>query len=165
MTPVVEGVAQQVGHDAREGVELLPIGRVPGTETLRNTVGAHLAPFVVVAVEPDLRDVLPAGVRGDLGRRQVGVEVDDRQLGRVVEIETDRLFALKQESLVNQTVQRATSNERGKASWIWRLERTKARLRPSMEAGFRFGGSRNSATSTTRVDPPLQYRTEVVMFE
>ncbi len=130
MTPVVEGIAQQIGHDAREGVEFLPIGRVSGTEALRNAVGAHLAPLVVVAVEPNLRDVLPSGVRGDLGRRQVGVEIDDRQRGRMVEVETGRFFALEQESLVDQTAQRATSSATGRGFWICRLERTKSRLRP-----------------------------------
>jgi len=126
MAPMVEGVAQQVGHDAREGVELLPVGRVPGTKALSNAVRAHLAPLVVVAVEPDLGDVLPVGVRGDLGRRQVGVKIDDRQLGRVVEVETDRLVVSKHEVLVNQTTHPATFRARASSSvhlWlsIWIL--------------------------------------------
>ncbi len=116
VAPMVQGVAQQVGHDAREGVELLPVGRVPGTKAFSNAVGAHLAPLVVVAVEPDLGDVLPVGVCGDLGRRKVGVKVDDRQLGRVVEVEADRLVVLKQEPFVDQTTHPAAARARTSSS-------------------------------------------------
>ena len=121
MAPMVEGVAQQVGHDAREGVELLPVGRVPGTKALSNAVRAHLAPLVVVAVEPDLGDVLPVGVPRDLRRRQVGMKIDNRQLGREVEVETSRLFALEQESFVDQPAHRAISLAPASASRVCRV--------------------------------------------
>ena len=109
VAPVVERVAQQVRHDAGEGVELLAIGGVSRAVALGDAVGAHLAPLVVIAVEPHLADVVPAAVGGDLRRRQMGVVVDDRLRGGVVMVEADRLVALQQEPLVNQAAHEEAS--------------------------------------------------------
>ena len=72
----------------------------------------------MVAVEPYLADVLPAAVGGDLGRRQMGVVVDDRLLGRVVMLETDRLVALQQKPFMNQAAHGETSLARERASRV-----------------------------------------------
>ena len=108
VAPVVQRIAQQVGEDAGEGVEFLAVAGVAGAEAFGHAVGAHLAPLVVITVEPHLADVLPADIGGDLGRRQVSVEIDDRQVGRVVEVEAGGLVALEQKALVDETAHRST---------------------------------------------------------
>ena len=51
--PVVEGVAEGVGHGLGPLLELLPVGGVlAGAVALVDAVGAHGAPLVVVAAEP-----------------------------------------------------------------------------------------------------------------
>jgi len=57
-----------------------------GDQPLVDPVGSQRPPFVVVATQPDLRQVGKSCVLGHLARRQVGVEVQDGHgLGVVVE--------------------------------------------------------------------------------
>ena len=77
--PDVQRVADGGLDAVRIGAELLARGRVAGDQALRHAAGAHQAPFVVVAAEPDLRDVREDLVLEDLLRRKVAVVVDDRQ--------------------------------------------------------------------------------------
>ena len=87
--PVVERIADQRGDGAREGEELVVVaGGVAGDEVLRHARGAQGAPLVVVAAEPDLREVGELPVGRDLVGREVAVVIEDRLLRRVLEVET-----------------------------------------------------------------------------
>lgn len=91
--PHIKRVAQRVRHGAGPGLEFLEIARVlAGDEFFRNAVGAHGAPLVVVALQPDLCEVVEPAVLRDVLRRKVIVVVDDR-LSRghaVVQVAGDR---------------------------------------------------------------------------
>ena len=81
--PVEERVADEALHRLGELHELVVPRRVARAEALLDSVGAHLAPLVVVTAKPDLRDVGPALVLRDLHRREMAVVVDDGHLLRM----------------------------------------------------------------------------------
>jgi hypothetical protein len=56
--------------ERRPGVKLLAIGRIAGTQALRHAVGAHRAPFVVIAFQPDVIQVFETIIFGNLLRRK-----------------------------------------------------------------------------------------------
>jgi hypothetical protein len=99
--PVVERVAHRIGNRLGPLLELLPIGRILARAILLiDPVGAHGAPFVVVAFEPDLRQVVETVVRSHVLGNQVAMVVDDRHLGRMVVVKTLRSLGLQQEVVV-----------------------------------------------------------------
>ena len=100
--PVVERVAERLGHRARPGLELVEVRRVAGAELLRDAVRAHRPPLVVVALEPDLGDRAEAVVRRHQLRREVAVVVDDRQVLRRAVVELARRLGLEQEVVVEE---------------------------------------------------------------
>ena len=83
MAPVIEGISDGKAQGLRPFLELLPIVGVPGDEALVHAGRAHQAPFVVIAAQPDLGDVLKAPILPDLLRVQVTVKIDDL-LGRCI---------------------------------------------------------------------------------
>ena len=83
MAPMVERIADQLGHDTAPGAELIVIGGIAGDVFLRHTAGAHGAPFVMVAVKPDLGDIGIALILSDLARGEMAVIVDDGQIFRI----------------------------------------------------------------------------------
>ncbi len=86
VAPLKDGVAHATPEGLGPLLELLARIGVTGDIALLNAVGAHEAPLVVVAAEPDLGDGLKALVLPDLLRGDVAVVVDDRHvLGKVVE--------------------------------------------------------------------------------
>ena len=66
MAPVVEGIAEEVGHGGGEFFEFFPIRSVSGAVSLMDAVGTHGSPFVMISIEPNLGDILPSDVLGDL---------------------------------------------------------------------------------------------------
>ena len=95
--PVIQRIAQAARHGRRPGEELLIGRRVAGAEALGHAVGAHGAPLVVIALEPDLEQVVEAPVAGHVGRRQVAVVVENRLPRRMLVIEPARRGAVEQE--------------------------------------------------------------------
>ena len=86
VAPLKDGVAHATTQGLGPLLELLASGGIAGDEALVDAVGAHQAPLVVVAAQPDLGDVLEALVVPDLLGRDVAVVVDDgHALGKVVE--------------------------------------------------------------------------------
>ena len=100
--PVVERIAERIGDGFRPFVVLLPVGRVSGAEPFGHAVAAHGAPFVVVAVKPDLREVFVRLVLGDLLRRQVAVVIDDGQILGVLVIQHAGKLGFEEEIFVNE---------------------------------------------------------------
>ena len=98
---MVERVAHRIGNRLGPLLELLPIGRILARAILLiDPVGAHGAPFVVVAFEPDLRQVVETVIRSHVLGNQVAMVVDDRHLGRMVVVKTLRSLGLQQEVVV-----------------------------------------------------------------
>ena len=82
--PVVHRVAYRVRDHRGPGVELGAVVGGSGDELLGHAEGPHHPPLVVVAAEPDLRQVGELMVVRDLLRGQVAVIVEDRHLAGVV---------------------------------------------------------------------------------
>ena len=74
---MVERIAQGMRDCLGPHTELFERIRVTGAVALIDTVGPHRAPFVMVALEPDLEQILKLSVVGDIVRRQVAVVVED----------------------------------------------------------------------------------------
>jgi hypothetical protein len=71
--PVIQRIAQRVGHGFRPGLEFLHGLRVAGAKALGHAVRPHRAPLVVVAAQPDLGEIGKAMIRSDQRRREVAV--------------------------------------------------------------------------------------------
>jgi hypothetical protein len=70
MAPMVERIAQRVGNGADEGLVFFLVAGVARAEALRDAVGPHGAPFVVVARQPDVVEIAEAIILRDLLRRE-----------------------------------------------------------------------------------------------
>ena len=80
MRPVEKRILDEALHRFGELDELVVPGGVARDILLLDAIRAHLAPLVVVAAQPNLRDIRPALVLGNLARRQMAVVVDDRHI-------------------------------------------------------------------------------------
>ena len=67
-----------------------------------NSVGAHDSPFVVVAFETSLKQILEAAVLRDIGRRKVRVVIQNGLLRSVAVIKLLRRLAMQQEVIVDE---------------------------------------------------------------
>ena len=87
MGPMVERVAQRVRHGTCPGQELVVRSRGAGAEWLLDSVGPHGPPLVMIAFEPDLKQIREAAVHGDPARRKMVVIVQNRLRLGVVEVQ------------------------------------------------------------------------------
>ena len=78
MAPVVQGVADQLWKGLGPSLEFLPVRSVAGDIFFINAVGTHLTPFVVVASQPYLSDILKFAVLTDFLGINMAVIVQDR---------------------------------------------------------------------------------------
>ena len=62
-------------------------GSVAGDKLFFNTIGPHGAPFVMVTVQPDLRQVFKLFILGNIANRQVTVIVINRHAFGVLVLE------------------------------------------------------------------------------
>ena len=99
MGPMIEGVAERSGDGFSPFLELIPIGGVSCAVPFGDSGRSHGTPFVMVTVEPDLRQILEAVIGRDLLGWEVAVVIDDRHIAGVLVIESDGGFGLKQEIL------------------------------------------------------------------
>ena len=100
MGPVIERIAQALRHGRGPRQELLVRRGVAGAEALRHPVGPHRAPFVVIALEPDLEQVREPPVAGDVSRRQMAVIIENRLPGRILVIQPARRALCSRKSSV-----------------------------------------------------------------
>ena len=63
----------------------------------------------MIAIEPNLRKVLETVVFGDLPRREVAVEIDDRQIAGEIVVQPHGGFVLEQKVLGDEVRHRATA--------------------------------------------------------
>ena len=76
--PMIQGIAQRVGNGLGPGDELVMRRGAAGAEFFRHAVAAHRAPFVVIAFQPDLKQVFELAVFRDVAWRDVTVIIEDR---------------------------------------------------------------------------------------
>ena len=100
--PMVQGIAQGPWDGRAPGVELLPGRGVPRAQPLGNPVRPHGPPLVVIAPEPDLREVGEAVVFSDQPRREVAVVIKDGLLLCVPVVKLPRGRAVEQEIVVDE---------------------------------------------------------------
>ena len=84
MRPMVQRIAEQVGHGLCPLLKLFPIRRVTGDVPLIDAVGAHGAPFIMVAAQKELCNIPKLMILGNDFRIQMTVVVDNRHLFRVI---------------------------------------------------------------------------------
>ncbi len=84
---MIQRVAQRFRNSLRPLLKLFPIGRVARDEALVHTARSHGAPFVMVAVQPDLREIIEAPILCDVFRREMTVIVNDRKRCRIAMIQ------------------------------------------------------------------------------
>ena len=80
VSPVVERIADEVGHRACEGAEFLIIVRISRDVFLIYSVGAELTPLVMITAEKEIIRILELVVLGDHLRTQMAMIVDYRQI-------------------------------------------------------------------------------------
>ena len=78
VSPVIERIAQRVRNRPSPGKEFLVRLCIARAVAFRHAVGAHGAPLVVVALEPNLRKIAEAMIVGDLLRGEMAVIVENR---------------------------------------------------------------------------------------
>ena len=83
-------------------LELLPVGSVASDVLFLHTVGAHNAPLVVVAAQPDLGDVVKAAVFVNFLGIDMAVVVQNGHLGCVLMIQSLRRVVGQQEVLIHK---------------------------------------------------------------
>jgi len=100
--PVVKRVAKRMGHRPGKGKELLVGRRIAGTKFFGDAVGAHGAPLVVVACQPNLRKVVKPPVLRDVGGGQVAVVIVNRLLLGVIVVEALGGVGVEEEVVVDE---------------------------------------------------------------
>ena len=103
MRPMVNRIAQKAGHSLGKLVEFFLVGSFGArAEFFLDAVGAHCAPLVVVAAEPNLGDIVPLLVVQNFVGRKVAVEIDNGgALGKLIEKGAGG-FGFKKEIVVNK---------------------------------------------------------------
>jgi hypothetical protein len=80
MCPVVERIAERVRDGARPCDEFVVRRGAAGAVFFIHAVAAHRAPFVMVAFEPDFKEVTELAVGGDILGRDVAVVIEAANL-------------------------------------------------------------------------------------
>ena len=70
MAPMIQWVADQLGHDRAICLELIKVGGIPRDILFIHAAGAHGAPLIMIAVQPHLCDIGIALILGNLARRR-----------------------------------------------------------------------------------------------
>ena len=109
VAPLKDRVAHATAQGLSPLLELLASRGVASDKTLVDAVGAHQAPLVVVAAQPNLGDVLKTLVLPDLLGRNVAVIVDDGHvLSKVVEQLLAGLSAQQKVLIVHEVFHQVT---------------------------------------------------------
>ena len=103
MAPMIERIADGAGEHLGVFLEFFAVGRVAGDVFFLHASRAHQAPFVVVAAQPRLRQVLKAAVFIDFLRAQMAVVVDDGHLRCVIEEQLARRRRFEQKVFIHKS--------------------------------------------------------------
>ena len=85
---MVERITKRLRDSRSPLFELLPIRRISSAIPFGYTVRPHGAPFVVVAFQPRLRQVVESAVLRNVRRREMAVIIDYRQSVGVCVVQT-----------------------------------------------------------------------------
>ena len=102
MAPVVNGVAHGSLQRGCPSPELLLIRCIAGDEALRHTTGPHQAPFVVVALQPQLGEVGKGAVFCDFLGADVAMIIHDGLLLRHTVVQLTGRLGIQQKLLVHK---------------------------------------------------------------
>ena len=83
-------------YGGRPGIKFLAIGSIAGAQTLGYAVSTHRTPFIVIAFQPDVIQILKPIILRDLLRRQVAVVVKNRLVFRVIVVQAAGKLGIKQ---------------------------------------------------------------------
>ena len=104
MRPVVDRIADEARHDRCKPVEFLMVVRIACDILLRNGVGTHDTPFVVVSCQPRLADVRKPLVLIDLGGIQVTVVIKDRHLLGMLMVQSARRLGGEKKFFIDESL-------------------------------------------------------------
>src|ERR1035437_6039696 len=99
---MVERIAQRMRNRRTPDIEFLPGRCASSDESFVHAVGAHRPPFVVIAAEPDFREIGKPVVRQNLLRSQMAMVVIDGLCFREAMVQIPRRSRLQQEVVVNK---------------------------------------------------------------
>jgi hypothetical protein len=109
VAPVIQRIADQLGHYATISLEAIKVGSVTGDVLFINAAGAHSSPLIVVAVKPYLGDVGIALILCDLSGGKVAVIVDDGKLFRIVVEKDPRGLGRKEKISIHKLLHNKSS--------------------------------------------------------
>ncbi|MNC51677.1 hypothetical protein D3C75_1009780 [compost metagenome] len=81
-------------HRCRPGIKFFLVRGIAGTQAFSHTVGAHRAPLIVIALQPDIVHVLKTTVFGNLLRWRMAVIVENRLTRCIVVIQAAGKFTV-----------------------------------------------------------------------
>ena len=99
---MIERIAQRMRHGCGPGLKFLEGLGVAGDKALGDAIGAHGAPFVMVAFEPDFEEVVKLAVFRDVARRKMAVIIKDRLFFGKLMIEPSGGSGLQEKIFVNE---------------------------------------------------------------
>ena len=103
LRPVIQRAADHIGQRCAPRIIFFTEAAVTGDQPLVHAVLAHSAPFVVVARQPHLAEVVERLVVVDLLRVQMAVVIDDGFAGRTLLIQPVGGVAVQQQPVVIKT--------------------------------------------------------------
>ena len=95
VAPVIQRISDGLFQSLRPLLEFFPVTGIPCNVAFLHTIGAHLAPFVMIAPQPYLCDILKAAVFGNLFGTDVTVVIQNRHLCRIIVIQNFRGLCLQ----------------------------------------------------------------------
>ena len=106
--PVVQRIAQRIGHGVGPHLEFLPVGCITRAIPFRDAIRPHGSPLVMVAAQPDLGKTREFLVLGDRVGRQMAMVVNDGLQRRVFMVQTLGRAGFQQEIVIEEWLHGAT---------------------------------------------------------
>jgi len=102
MRPMVERIAETVGDGGSPGEEFVIRGCVTGAERFGDAIGPHGAPFVVIAFEPNFKEVAELAIGSDVGGGEMRMEIEDGKRGGKFVVEMTGGGSVEEEVVVDE---------------------------------------------------------------
>ena len=102
MRPVIYRVSDSVGQTLGKGKELFIVSRIAGHAALFHAVCADDAPLVMVAQQPQLRQVIGGLILAYLLRTEMAVVINDRLRGSILMVQFLRSLGAEQKVLIHK---------------------------------------------------------------
>ncbi|MBA7705172.1 hypothetical protein ES703_113996 [subsurface metagenome] len=102
MCPVVKRISQSIWNGLCPFFELFVIAGIAGAEPFADAVGSHRPPFVMVAVEPGLGEIVKLMVDGYLLDRQMAVIIINGHFLGVFVVKSLCRFCLQEKIFIHK---------------------------------------------------------------